>query len=447
MGRLLDFINLYFLNLLTIMTGFHYFNRFLGRKVSWFHYIFFGTAVLALTIFSPGSRIGITAGYIILFLLDGILAGRMAAWRYGESDASQGNISIFFHAFVTIVVIHLCNGIVNSLCGIFAPIVSFSTSFAISLFYVSISFVLSFSLILLCFNMIVWCSQEEEGKKIYTLLFLFPILLILLVSEYIGSELTGSTVIIESGRTVNATDHRPLLLLQILGTVSLLGILYAYHKLKEGFRLQKEMCLLKQESHFQHQYVEEAKMRYEKTRSFRHDIQNHIMVLEEMLQQRELVSTDHGEAAKRYLGDMKKLMDELAFPVSTGRLVLDILLENKIGMAESLGIETECSLKVPEICEISDMDLCIILSNALDNAITACSQMSDRGERFIHITSRRQGGFLMIQMVNSYGGKEEVRWGTGLGNIRTTAEKYQGAVEIQTEEGVFVISIVLSRKS
>lgn len=443
MDRLLDIINLYFLNLLMIMMGFHYFNRFLGRKVSWFHYIFFGMAVLALEIFSTRDRISFTAGYIILFWLDGILADKMAVWRYRKSDARQGSITIFFHAFVTVVVIHLCNGIVNSLCGIFAPIVSFSTPFAISFFFVSISFVLSFSLILLCFNLIAWCSQEEEGQKIYALLFLFPILLILLVSEYIGSELSGSTVIIESGRTVNATDQRPLLLLQVLGTASLLGILYAYHKLQEGFRLQKEMCLLKQESHFQQQYVEEAKMRYEKTRSFRHDIQNHIMVLEEMLQQRELASADHGEAAQRYLGNMKKLTDELAFPVSTCRPVLDILLENKIRMAESTGIETKCSLKVPEICEISDMDLCIILSNAVDNAITACSQMSDRGERFIHITSSQQGGFLMIQVVNSYDGKEEIRWDTGLGNIRAAAEKYQGAMEIQAEEGVFALNVLI----
>lgn len=53
----------------------------------------------------------------------------------------------------------------------------------------------------------------------------------------------------------------------------------------------------------------------------------------------------------------------------------DILLENKLGLARGCGIETECSLILPYPCPIGDMDLCIILSNALDNAVNYCRKM------------------------------------------------------------------------
>lgn len=40
----------------------------------------------------------------------------------------------------------------------------------------------------------------------------------------------------------------------------------------ESFKLSRELSLLELEKHSLNQYVEEAKIRYEKTKSFRHDV-------------------------------------------------------------------------------------------------------------------------------------------------------------------------------
>ena len=61
----------------------------------------------------------------------------------------------------------------------------------------------------------------------------------------------------------------------------------------------------------------------------------------------------------------------MSFPCSTNNPVVDILVGNKLGIAKSMGIDADCSLLLPYPCDIKDIDICIVLSNALDNAIHA----------------------------------------------------------------------------
>lgn len=123
--------------------------------------------------------------------------------------------------------------------------------------------------------------------------------------------------------------------------------------------------------------------------------------------------------------------------------MLDILLGNKLGIAEENGIVAQCSLIVPYPCAISDIDFCIILGNALDNAISACNRMENGKQKYIHVSGKVQGDFLLIEIENSCTGGKAIHERTGIANIRTAAEKYQGAIEIQTEGEKFAISILL----
>ncbi len=92
--------------------------------------------------------------------------------------------------------------------------------------------------------------------------------------------------------------------------------------------------------------------------------------------------------------------------------MVDILLGNKLGIAERSAIDVHCALTLPSPCAIRDIDFCIILSNALDNAIRACRDMD--GERYIRVTGNVQGDFIRMEVENSYQGKGLFREGTGL---------------------------------
>ncbi len=81
------------------------------------------------------------------------------------------------------------------------------------------------------------------------------------------------------------------------------------------------------------------------------------------------------EEAVRYIEDMDGMAEKMSFPCSTNNPVVDILIENKLGIAKSMGIEVDCSLLLPYPCSFKDIDICIVLSNALDNAIQACKSL------------------------------------------------------------------------
>ena len=140
---------------------------------------------------------------------------------------------------------------------------------------------------------------------------------------------------------------------------------------------------------------------------------------------------------------MEGMTEELSFPCSTNYPIVDVLMGNKLGMAKSRGIDVSASLSLPYPCLIRDIDFCIILSNALDNAIHACENIKDSSEKYIRVTGRIQGDFIFIEVENSFQGNRMPEKGTGLSNIKMVTEKYHGAMSIKTEKGTFILSILL----
>ena len=158
---------------------------------------------------------------------------------------------------------------------------------------------------------------------------------------------------------------------------------------------------------------------------------------------KELVQNGDIDTALQYMSDMENLTADMSFPVSTNNPVLDILIGNKLGIAKSNQIEVQCSFISPYPCGIADIDFCIIFSNALDNAISACNRVPHDNQKYIHITGKVQGDFLLIEIINSHSGRGSIRSGTGLANIKAVAEKYHGAMEVRIDGDIFVLSVLL----
>lgn len=138
------------------------------------------------------------------------------------------------------------------------------------------------------------------------------------------------------------------------------------------------MHLLEQQTQNQEVYVREAKLRYEQTRSFRHDIKNHLLILHQ------LIKDGKSNEANEYLENMEVVSDALSFSAQTGNDAVDALLNSKFSVAAHKEISIHCSIHIPKQSYIADMDWCIVLSNALDNAISASEAVSEQ-DRWIHL--------------------------------------------------------------
>lgn len=270
------------------------------------------------------------------------------------------------------------------------------------------------------------CPAPSIGLLLFPVLFFFGAELYILQSAY--SFFAPVVSLEEVGR------HGTLLLLQVMGLAAMLCTLYAYRQLCQGFQAKAELRSLTQASQAQKVYIAEARARYEQTRSFRHDIRNHLSVLDGLLKGGKL------EESRQYLEKLETVSQALSFPYQTGNPVVDILLGEKLGLAQE--IAAEVSLVLPSPWGIDDFDLCVLFANVLDNAITACRAQD--GARTIRISGKRQGDFYMLSFENTCPEGPLPPAGTGFSNIRAVAEKYHGAVLKEKAEGWFSLNVLLN---
>ncbi len=425
MADYMDFFSEYIMGSMEMLFGFYFFSRILHKKVRFHFYVLFAVCVIAVIHFVPAGTVAVFAAFVLLLTASGIFICQ-SDWK-----------SAVIYAALVVEIMQLCYGIVKPLLSVVYPLTS-----AFDRNVIGIAFMLSGELVSLLLTgvccQIVWryFSGDETIEKHYMFLLFIPVLMIFIMDEYINSAIY-SCVVTDSSSISLYTNHCQMLVIQLLGIASLFCILFSYKKLLQNFHLSKELSMLEQKEHSLKQYVEEVKNHYEKTKSFRHDIKNHIAVIKRLLQ------NSKSEQALQYIEDMEDMAEELSFPCSTNNPVVDILAGNKLGIAKNMGIDVCCSLVLPYPCSLRDIDICIILSNALDNAICACKKMDAGAKKYIHVSGRIQGDFLMMEIENSFQGKGMLQKGTGLSNIKTVTEKYHGAMSVKIQGTVFILSVLL----
>ncbi len=420
----MDFFNKDVMGSLQAFTGFHFFTRLLQHKVKSYNYFLFTTTWFIIMKVILVDRIMELLVFVLLLAASGIFICR-TDWK-----------PVILYAVLCVEVMQLSYGIVNSLLSILYSLMFFFNQKVVGFVFM----VLGNSALLLamfCYRLVCqYFSYYETIEKKYVFMVFIPLLMIFFMGEYINFIMYHLNFMDNSGVIVYTTYY-PMFVIQLFGMASLFCILSAYKKLLQNFLLSTELSLLEQEEQSLNQYVEEAKAHYEKTKSFRHDIKNHITIIRELLQRGKT------RQALNYIGDMEDMTEELSFSYSTDNPVVDILIGNKLGIAKRMGIDVSCQLILPYPCLVRDIDFCIILSNGLDNAIHACRNMDEDEEKYIRLTGHKQGDFILLEIENSFQGNGLIQQGTGLSNIKAVAEKYHGAMSIKTQRTIFVLSVLL----
>ena len=449
MGEYLDFFNIYVMGVVETTFQLYFLAKILKRKLWSPFYFLLAIGAVIISDFVPVSTYVGFAVYILLISTCGAFA------FYADFKAS------LLYVTLTTEIMLLCYEIVNSLMSLLYPWMPAFFHKPDNIAAMLICEAASFLLIGFCYYIVyryfsrddlypvdspcptdALCPVDTADARMGTqqvFLIFIPVLMIFIMSKYISAiEFDVQfEILTDKGPAEHIFSHGQMLAMYFLGLASLFCILFSYKKLQQNFRLSTELSLLEQEEHSLNQYVEEAKTRYDRTKSFRHDIRNHIAVVKNLLQSGKL------EEAVSYMEDMDDMAEKMSFPCSTNNPVVDILVGNKLGLAKSMGIRVSCSLLLPYPCGLRDIDICIVLSNVLDNAIHAVKGLDPGTEKFIQVSGRIQGDFLMLEIRNSFRKKGSFKEGTGLSNVKTVAEKYGGTMSIETNGNVFVLHVLL----
>lgn len=213
-------------------------------------------------------------------------------------------------------------------------------------------------------------------------------------------------------------------------------ILEVFAKVLQLADRAREGAFLEAQLREQRTYLAEAAKRAEAYRAFQHDIRNHLLTIAGLFR------TERYGQAQAYLERLNVMADGLTVQVSTGNAVLDVLLSEKLDHARRNGISVTHHIRLPQPLAVEDIDLCVVFSNAMDNAIAACVQVPREG-RHIRITAGVRHQFLLLEISNPCHGVGPWRPGTGLQNIARIADKYGGTAETEKADHHFRLSVLL----
>lgn len=179
----------------------------------------------------------------------------------------------------------------------------------------------------------------------------------------------------------------------------------------------------------------------------RHDMKNHVIALSALSRNKEWENLD----------DYLKNMEGMALDIDedmTGNRAVDALLHQKRKRAEEGNIRWECDVQIPKGCGINEFDLCVLFGNILDNALEACGRMREDECRFIDIQAKAVKKCFLIEVRNSmdraekftggFTNKEDSQdLGIGLLNVGDVVHGYDGVLNAEAGDGIFLISILM----
>ena len=194
-------------------------------------------------------------------------------------------------------------------------------------------------------------------------------------------------------------------------------------------------------------HCDEVQNIYRTMRGWRHDYHNHIQTL--------LALSGDESKTKEYLLKLNDDLSKVDTVLKTGNVMVDAILNSKLSLIYSKNIRTNAKAVVPENLKISEIDLCVIIGNLLDNAMESCLRQTEKDDRFIRVFIGVMKDQLYISVSNSVGGeihksgktyvssKNSATHGFGLMRIDRLAGKYNGYVNRQNEDGVFATEVLL----
>ncbi len=144
-------------------------------------------------------------------------------------------------------------------------------------------------------------------------------------------------------------------------------------------------------------HCSEVENMYRQVRGWRHDYHNHIQTM--------LALVDKPEQMRSYLLTLNEDLTTVDTVIKTGNVMLDAVLNSKLSLIKAKNIAINVKAVVPVNLSISDVDLCVIIGNLLDNAMEACEKQEETSGRFIRVFIGVLKKQLYISVMNSVGGE------------------------------------------
>ena len=239
--------------------------------------------------------------------------------------------------------------------------------------------------------------------------------------------------------------------------ISTLGLVFInllvftlFSRLQSQLEIQRSADLLNTQMRLEKESYKRIEDSYNRTRELRHDLKNHLWGL------KGIAENGTKEELLTYLEKMTDAVEEATYVSMSGNSAVDGVLNEKMLYAQKYGISTQFDITPVGKDTIPAMDICIILSNALDNAVEACVKIENVKDRYIDVKINDSPDEMIISVRNPSlqapkkragmyisAKSDKENHGLGLKSIKRTVDKHKGDLLIKYENGVFNIVVSL----
>lgn len=194
--------------------------------------------------------------------------------------------------------------------------------------------------------------------------------------------------------------------------------------------------------------IESLRKSQQKAKAYRHDLRHHMLYLSSCIENGRL------KQAQVYIKEICSEIEADKVTAFCENETANLIFSAFAGRAGEDGIPIRIRAVVSGVIRMSETDLCVLLSNALENALCACRKLKEKGLcGTIEVSANERKGKIFLQIVNSC--DENITFvrgipvtgrpghGIGVRSICTIVEKYDGMYTFTAKDGRFTLRICI----
>ena len=192
--------------------------------------------------------------------------------------------------------------------------------------------------------------------------------------------------------------------------------------------------------------IEQVKLSRQKLAILRHDMRHHLNIILTQLQ------NDHADKAQEYIHEISSAYDDTIIASYSRNEMLNSVLSIYHSRFSDKGFELNCNVSTGKELPCSDLALCTILSNALENSMHALEQL-ESSSKWARLTLSQKKKHLLFQLENPVekipefidGIPVSTRDGHGIGvkSIIYYVDQLNGQCQFSIADHCFVLRIIV----
>lgn len=211
-------------------------------------------------------------------------------------------------------------------------------------------------------------------------------------------------------------------------------------------RLEQMQGVMNQQMEQAVREIEALRELQKKTSVYRHDLRHHMQYLSNCIENEQF------ERAQEYMRGICSEIEANKVKIFCENEAANLIFTAFDRRTKDYGIPIKISAGIPQVVPLSESDLCVLLSNALENALHACQRLKEKGlPGTIEVLAYEENKKIFMQFINSCDTEiifdhgipvtDNPGHGIGVHSICAIVERYKGIYAFSVKDNKFILQV------